>query len=243
MTMDKMNENKTALVTGANKGIGFAIAHGLGAVGFTVAVGAREDTRREDAVERLRAAGVDAFGVALDVTSDDSVAAAAATIKQKAGRLDVLVNNAGISGRTDGGAQDPTMLDLDVVRTVLETNVFGVVRVTNAMLALLRHADSPRIVNMSSNMGSLTLQTGPIMSAYAASKTMLNSITAQYARRLADTGVMVNAACPGYVATDFTGFNGARTPEQGAAIAIRLATLPDDGPRGGFFDDAGVVPW
>lgn len=99
----------------------------------------------------------------------------------------MLVNNAGISGRADGGAQDPTTLDLDVVRTVLDTNVFGVVRVTNAMLPLLRRADAPRIVNVSSNMGSLTLQTGPIMAAYAPSKSMLNSVTAQYARRLADS--------------------------------------------------------
>jgi NAD(P)-dependent dehydrogenase (short-subunit alcohol dehydrogenase family) len=241
--MAGVNNTKTALVTGANKGIGFAIAQGLGAIGFRVAVGARDDVRREEAVERLRAEGVDAFGVALDVTSDDSVTAAAEAIERTAGRLDVLVNNAGIGGRTDGGAQDPTTLDLDVVRTVFETNVLGVVRVTNALLPLLRRASSPRIVNMSSNMGSLTLQTGPVMAAYAPSKSMLNSVTAQYARGLADTNVLVNAACPGYVATDFTGFNGSRTPEQGAAIAIRLATLPDDGPRGGFFDEAGVVPW
>jgi NAD(P)-dependent dehydrogenase (short-subunit alcohol dehydrogenase family) len=242
--MEHVNDTKIALVTGANKGIGFAIARGLGAVGFTVAVGARDETRREEAVERLRGAGVDAFGVALDVISDDSAAAAAATIDRTAGRLDVLVNNAGISGPFgDGGTQDPTTLDLDVVRTVLDTNVFGVVRVTNAMLPLLRRADSPRIVNMSSTMGSLTLRTGPVMAAYAPSKSMLNSITAQYARRLADTNVIVNAACPGYVATDFTGFNAPRTPDQGAAIAIRLATLPDDGPRGGFFNDDGVVPW
>ncbi|MCP3012793.1 SDR family oxidoreductase [Nocardiopsis dassonvillei] len=241
--MDSVNDTKTALVTGANKGIGFAIAQGLGELGFTVAVGARDDARREEAVERLRAAGADAFGVALDVTCDDSVAAAAKTIEREAGRLDVLVNNAGVSGRTDGGAQDPTTLDLDVLREVLDTNVFGVVRVTNAMLPLLGRASSPRIVNMSSNMGSLTLRTGPVLAAYAPSKTLLNSVTAQYARRFADTNVIVNAACPGYVATDFTGFNAPRTPEQGAAIAIRLATLPDDGPRGGFFDDEGAVPW
>ncbi len=234
---------KTALVTGANKGIGHAIAQGLGAIGFTVAVGARDTVRREEAVERLRAAGVDAFGVALDVTSDDSVASAAKTVEQTAGRLDVLVNNAGISGRTDGGVQNPSTLDLDVVRTVLDTNVFGVIRVTNAMLPLLRRAESARIVNMSSNMGSLTLQTGPQLAAYAPSKSMLNSITAQYARELAGTNVIVNAACPGYVATDFTGFAAPRTAEQGAAIAIRLATLPEDGPRGGFFDDEGAIPW
>ncbi|WP_433665041.1 SDR family oxidoreductase [Nocardia sp. CA-128927] len=238
-----MIDTKTALVTGANKGIGFAIAQGLGAIGYTVAVGARDDVRGKEAVERLRAAGVDAFGVALDVTSDDSVTAAAATIEQTAGRLDVLVNNTGIAGRTDGGAQDPTTLDLDIVRTVLDTNVFGVIRVTNAMLPLLRRANSPRIVNISSSMGSLALQPGPILAAYAPSKSMLNSIMTQYARQLADTNVIVNACCPGYVATDFTGFNSPRTPDQGAAIAVRLATLPDDGPRGGFFNDEGVVPW
>ncbi|WP_028663296.1 SDR family oxidoreductase [Saccharomonospora halophila] len=241
--MEGVNDTKTALVTGANKGIGFAIAQGLGELGFTVAVGARDDVRREEAVGKLRAGGVDAFGLALDVTSDESVAAAAATVERTTGRLDVLVNNAGIGGRTDGGAQDPTTLDLDVVRTVLDTNVFGVVRVTNAMLPLLRRAESPRIVNMSSDMGSLTLRTGPVLAAYAPSKSMLNSITAQYARSLADTNILVNAGCPGYVATDFTGFNGVRTPEQGAAIAVRLATLPDDGPHGGFFNDEGVVPW
>lgn len=237
--MGRVNDTKTALVTGANKGIGLAIAHGLGSIGFTVAVGARDETNREKAVEELRAAGIDAFGVALDVTSEDSVAAAANSIE----RLDVLVNNAGISGQIDGGVQDPTTLDLDVVRAVLDTNVFGVVRVTNAMLPLLRKAESPRIVNMSSNMGSLQLRTGPVLAAYAPSKTMLNSITVQYARTLDDTNVIVNAACPGYVATDFNGYAGTRTPEQGAAIAVKLATLPDDGPRGGFFDEAGAIPW
>ncbi|WP_235912170.1 SDR family NAD(P)-dependent oxidoreductase [Ruania zhangjianzhongii] len=230
-------------MTGANKGIGFAIAVGLGELGFTVAMGARDDARRAAAVSRLRASGVDAFGVALDVTSDDSVAQAVEAIEQQSGRLDVLVNNAGIGGSYLNGEQDPITLDLDVLRTVLDTNVFGVVRVTNAMLPLLRRSPSPRIVNASSNMGSLTLQTGPQLAAYAPSKTMLNSITAQYSRRLADTNVIVNAYCPGYVATDFTGHASDRTPEQGAAVAIMLATLPDEGPRGGFFDDSGVVPW
>lgn len=241
--MVRVSTSKTALVTGANKGIGFAVAQGLGASGFTVAVGARDRARGEEAVRRLESAGVEAFAVALDVTSDESVAVAAEAVERTAGRLDVLVNNAGISGRTDDGAQDPTTLDLDVLRTVLDTNVFGVVRVTNALLPLLRRAPSPRIVNMSSTMGSLALRTGPVMAAYAPSKTLLNSLTVQYARQLADTNVVVNAACPGYVATDFTGFAGPRSPEQGAAIAIHLATLPDDGPRGGFFDDDGTLPW
>lgn len=241
--MEDMNNEKIALVTGANKGIGFAIAQGLGRLGFTVLVGSRNDTRREEAVERLQAEGIGAWGVRLDATSDTSVAEAAATIEQSVGRLDVVVNNAGISGRTDGGAQDPTTLDLDVVRTVIDTNVLGVARVTNAMLPLLHRSGSPRIVNMSSSMGSLTLQQGPVLAAYAPSKSMLNSLTAQYARALADTEVLINLACPGYVATDFTGFAGSRTPEQGAAVVLRLATLPDDGPTGGFFNEEGEVPW
>ncbi|WP_033236877.1 SDR family oxidoreductase [Rhodococcus globerulus] len=238
-----MNTTKTALVTGSNKGIGYAVAHELGTQGFRIALGARDDARRTDAVARLRNDGIEAFGVALDVTSDASVAAAAATIEREAGRLDVLINNAGIGGRTDDGAQDPTTMDLDVLQHVLETNVFGAIRVTNAVLPLLRQSDSPRIVNVSSNMGSLALQTGPQMAAYAPSKTLLNSITAQYARALSNTNVVINACCPGYVATDFTGHNSGRSPEQGAAIAVALATLPDNGPRGGFFDDAGPIPW
>jgi NAD(P)-dependent dehydrogenase (short-subunit alcohol dehydrogenase family) len=243
-----MSERTIALVTGANKGIGYEIAAGLGALGWSVGVGARYDERRDTAVEKLRAAGVDAFGVPLDVTDDASVAAAAGLIEERAGRLDVLVNNAGVTG---GIPQEPTRVDLAAVRTAVETNVIGVIRVTNAMLPLLRRAAAPRIVNMSSSVGSLTRQTssadqgavGPLSVAYAPSKTMLNAVTIQYAKELRGTNILINAACPGYTATDLNGFRGVRTPEQGAAIAVRLATLADDGPTGGFFEDAGMVPW
>ncbi|WP_199443774.1 SDR family oxidoreductase [Umezawaea beigongshangensis] len=243
-----MSGRRIALVTGANKGIGYEIAAGLGALGFSVGVGARDDRRRETAVEKLRAAGVDAFGVPLDVTDDASTTAAARLVEERAGRLDVLVNNAGVTG---GGPQEPTAVDPAIIRTVVETNVIGVVRVTNAMLPLLRRSASPRIVNMSSSTGSLTRQsgaanaltTGPVAVAYAPSKTFLNAVTVQYARELRDTNVLINAGCPGFVATDLNGFRGVRTPEQGAAIALTLATLPDDGPTGGFFEDAGPVPW
>jgi NAD(P)-dependent dehydrogenase (short-subunit alcohol dehydrogenase family) len=241
-----MNGQTIALVTGANKGIGYEIAAGLGALGWSVGVGARDAERREPAVQKLRAAGADAFGVPLDVTDDASVIAAAGLFEERAGRLDVLVNNAGVTG---GSPQLPTTVDLAAVRRALETNVLGVIRVTNAMLPLLRRSASPRIVNMSSSVGSLTLQTapgaetGPISAAYAPSKTFLNAVTVQYARELGETNILINAGCPGFCATDLNGFRGVRTPEQGAAIAIHLATLPDDGPTGGFFDDAGVVPW
>lgn len=241
-----MSAQTIALVTGANKGIGYEIAAGLGALGWSVGVGARDDERREAAVQKLRAGGADVFGVPLDVTGDESVAAAARLIEDRAGRLDVLVNNAGVTG---GPPQEPTRVAPETVRTAVETNVIGVIRVTNAMLPLLRRSASPRIVNMSSSVGSLTLQTtpgaevGPISAAYSASKTFLNAVTIQYAKELAGTNILINAGCPGYTATDLNGFRGTRTPGQGAAIAIHLATLPDDGPSGGFFDDAGVVPW
>jgi len=236
----------TALVTGANKGIGFAIAKGLGALGWKVGIGARDDDRRDAAVAKLREAGVDAFGVPLDVTDDASVAAAVEVIKAEGGGLDVLVNNAGITG---GMPQEPTTVQPETMRTVVETNVIGVIRVTNAMLPLLRESGSPRIVNMSSSVGSLTLQTtpdafvGPVSAAYSPSKSFLNAVTIQYAKELADTNILINAACPGYVATDLNGFRGTRTPEQGATEAIRLATLPDDGPTGRFFDEDGPVAW
>ncbi|MEU5760173.1 SDR family NAD(P)-dependent oxidoreductase [Nocardia sp. NPDC047648] len=240
------SEQTIALVTGANKGIGYEIAAGLGALGWSVGVGARDEQRREAAVAKLRAGGADAFGVPLDVTDDASVAAAADVIADRIGRLDVLVNNAAITG---GMPQTPSAVSPSTVRDAVETNVIGVIRVTNAVLPLLRRSASPRIVNMSSTVGSLTRQTtpgadtGPISAAYSASKTFLNAVTVQYVKELRDTNILINAACPGFTATDLNGFRGVRTPAQGAAIAVRLATLPDDGPTGGFFDDAGVVPW
>ncbi|MFB9904398.1 SDR family NAD(P)-dependent oxidoreductase [Allokutzneria oryzae] len=241
-----MSEQTIALVTGANQGIGYAIAAGLGALGWSVGVGDRNPERRRDAVAQLRADGVDAFLVPLDVTDDNSVAAAARQIDDRAGRLDVLVNNAGATG---AWPQNPSTLDLAGARAAVETNVFGLIRVTNAMLPLLRRSAHPRIVNQSSHVGSLTLQTTPgvelgeISGAYAPTKTYLNAVTIQYVKELADSNILINNACPGYVTTALTGFQGFRTPEQGAAIAIKLATLPDDGPTGQLFDDDGIVPW
>ncbi|MBB5804328.1 NAD(P)-dependent dehydrogenase (short-subunit alcohol dehydrogenase family) [Saccharothrix ecbatanensis] len=182
------------------------------------------------------------------MTDDASATAAAQLIEEQAGRLDVLVNNAAIAG---GMPQEPTRVDPATIRTVVETNVIGVIRVTNTMMPLLRRSASPRIVNMSSSVGSLTRQAGPaaeqtagpVAVAYAPSKTFLNAVTLQYARELSGTNILINAGCPGYVATDLNGFRGVRTPEQGAAIAVKLATLPDDGPTGQFFNDTGVVPW
>ncbi|MDI6105204.1 SDR family NAD(P)-dependent oxidoreductase [Actinoplanes sp. NEAU-A12] len=244
-----MSDKKTALVTGANKGLGYEIAAGLGTRSYRVAVGARDKARGEAAVKALHAAGVDAFAVSLDVTSDRSVTEAAELIGRRSGRLDALVNNAGISGETGPGwVQDPTTLDIAVVREVVETNVYGVIRVTNAMLPWLRRSASPRIVNVSSSVGSVTwqadpaIEVGPVMAAYSPTKSYLNAVTVHYARQFTGTGILINAVCPGLVATDFTGFQG-RPPQQAAAAAVRLATLPDGGPTGSFFNDDGRIPW
>lgn len=240
-----MTENKRiTLVTGANKGIGYEIAAGLARLGFRVGVGARDAGRREDAVAKLQAEGHDVFGVALDVTDAASVAAATTQLEAEGG-LDVLVNNAAITG---GMPQEPTQVTAPQLLEVVDTNVIGVVRVTNAMLPMLRRAPSPRIVNVSSTVGSLTLQTaqadavGPISAAYSPTKSYLNAVTIQYAKELAGTNILINAGCPGYVATDLNNFSGFRTPEQGAAIFLELATLPDGGPSGTFRDDEGIQP-
>jgi NAD(P)-dependent dehydrogenase (short-subunit alcohol dehydrogenase family) len=244
--MTGSTDTTVALVTGANKGIGYAVAAGLGALGWRVAVGARDDGRREDAVSRLTGEGVDAFGVALDVTDDDSVSGAVREREERAGRLDVLVDDAGVAGSWPDA---PTTVGPAELRRVVETNVVGVLRVTNAVVPLLRRSAHPRIVNQSSHVGSLTLQTtpgvdlGPVSGGYAPAKTFLNALTVQFAKELAGTGVLVNGACPGYVATELNGFAGTLTVEQGAAVAIRLASLPDGGPSGQLFDEAGVVPW
>jgi NAD(P)-dependent dehydrogenase (short-subunit alcohol dehydrogenase family) len=245
MTTENTTRKPVALVTGANKGIGYEIAAGLARLGFRVGVGARDSQRREDAVAKLSAEGHDVFGVPLDVTDDASVTAAAAQLADEGG-LDVLVNNAAITG---GTPQEPSRVTAEQVLAVVDTNVVGVIRVTNAVLPLLREARSPRIVNVSSTVGSLGLQTaqqeavGPISAVYSPTKSYLNAITVQYAKELAGTGILVNAGCPGYVATDLNGHQGHRTPEQGASVFLELATLPDDGPTGTFRDENGVVPW
>lgn len=245
-TLNGMNAQRIALVTGANKGIGFALAGGLGALRWTVGVGARDAIRGEEAADRLRQGGADAFMVPLDVTDDESVTAAAQQVSDRFGRLDTLVNNAGVAGPWPDA---PSALQVKDVQRVLDTNVVGVIRVTNAFLPLLRRSEHPRVVNQSSHVASLTLQSAPDADfggpsgAYAPSKSFVTALTIQYARELADTNVLVNASCPGYVATDLNAFNGTQSPEDGAEVAIRLATLPDDGPRGLVFDADGPVPW
>ncbi|RKS09198.1 NADP-dependent 3-hydroxy acid dehydrogenase YdfG [Nocardiopsis sp. Huas11] len=242
------------LVTGANKGIGREIAGGLAALGHTVVLGSRSAELGEKAAAELRATGADAEALVLDVTDPASVAAAAAGIQARHGRLDTLVNNAGVAvpPGSDLSSQRPGTVDLAVVRRIFDTNVFGVVTVTDALLPLLRRSPAPRIVNVSSAAGSLSLMADqeawaheqpPICVGYIPSKSALTALTLQYARQLRPDGILVNAVCPGFVATDLNGHTGHRTPVQGAAAAVRMATVPAEGPTGTFSDDQGPVPW
>ena len=241
-----MSQGRVAVVTGANKGIGLEIARQLARQGITVFIGARDEARGREAAEKLRADGLDARALRLDVTDDESVAGAAAALAQDPGRLDILVNNAGIA--IDDGP--PSRVSMDALRRTYETNVFGLVRVTQALLPLLRRSDAGRIVNLSSGLGSLTLNSDPSWPfasvkylAYNSSKSAVNAITVQLAWELRDTPVKVNAADPGYVATDMNQNQGVRTVEQGAATPVRLATLPAGGPTGAYFNDEGPLPW
>ncbi|MET8426729.1 SDR family NAD(P)-dependent oxidoreductase [Nocardia sp. NPDC004860] len=231
----------TTLITGANKGLGFETARQLVAAGHTVYVGSR-DTERG----RLAAAEIGARSVQLDVTDDASVAAAAKIIEADGG-LDVLVNNAGIDIEGNG-AVDLAEVTADMMRTVFDTNVFGVVRVVHAFLPLLRQAPAPVIVNVSSSLASMTGGTTPGTHTYAypglsypASKTALNRITVQYAKAFPD--IRINAVEPGYTATDLNAHAGRQTVEEGAEIIVRMAQVPQNGPTGGYFDASGTLPW
>jgi NAD(P)-dependent dehydrogenase (short-subunit alcohol dehydrogenase family) len=250
-----MHDRPVALVTGANKGIGHEIAKQLAARGHTVLVGAR-DLARGEAAARLLAG--DARAIALDVTNAGSIAAAAARIGRELGRLDVLVNNAAIAiGRAAGvatragiSAGAPSTASLADIRLVFETNVFGVIAVTQAMLPLLRKAPAARIVNLSSSLGSLTVIGDPTFPlpgiggvAYGPSKTALNAVTIAFAQELADTAIKVNLACPGFTATDLNNHSGTRTVAEAAREPVRLALLGPDGPTGTFSNEAGPIRW
>ena len=225
---------RTALVTGANRGIGLAVARGLGERGFRVLLGARDPERGEQAEAALRSAGHDARAVVLDVADAATVGPALAAAE---GRLDVLVNNAGIY---PGGR--PSELDLDVAERAWQVNALGAWRVAQAAIGLMRAGAWGRIVNVSSEAGSLASMDAS-MPAYNVSKAALNAITRVLAADLRGTGILVNAVCPGWVRTDMGGPGAPRSPEQGAASVLWAVDLPDDGPTGGFFRDGRALPW
>jgi NAD(P)-dependent dehydrogenase (short-subunit alcohol dehydrogenase family) len=234
----------TALITGANKGLGFEAARQLTAEGWTVFLGTRDPDRGRTAAEKLAAEGGDARFVPLDVTDDSSVAAAAEAVAGQTDHLDVLVNNAGIIG-SHAGALETGPADF---LACFGVNLLGPVRVTRAFLPLLRGAEVPRIVMVSSGMGSLAVTTDPerlesglVSLVYPSSKAALNMVTTQYAKAL--PGWKVNAVDPGYTATDLNGHSGHKSVAEGARAIVAMARVDADGPTGGFFDDQGPVPW
>ena len=252
-----MPDKQVALVTGANQGIGLQIAKDLASHGFAVLVGSRSLERGEAAAKSIQG---DAHALQLDVTDQSSIAAAAERIRHEFGRLDVLINNAAISntGLRPGMTIEeyskstrPSNVSLDEVRTVWETNVFGVLAVYQAMLPLLREAPHARIVNVSSGVGSLTANSDPNFPyrsifgpVYPASKTALNAMTVAMAIELESTGIKVNAVSPGYTRTALNNYSGTETVEEGAAEAVRVALLGPDSPSGTFTHaKLGTIPW
>ena len=248
-----MSDERIALVTGASQGIGLQIAKDLAAHGLTVLVGARDLAKGKAAATEI---GERAHAVQLDVTDQASITAAATRIRSEFGRLDVLMNNAGISrakpNQEFGEAVKTNLLTdapLDAVRTVFETNVFGVIAVTQAMLPLLREALAGRIVITASSGASLALNSDPanphrkMFGNYSVSKTAAHAVMLAFALALEDTNIKVNAACPGFTKTALNNFNGTRSLEEGAREPVRLALIGNDGPTGTFSDENGTVPW
>jgi len=242
-----MTDTKTAVVTGANKGIGFEIARRLAAEGYRVFLGARDRGRGEEAAAKLRAQGLDAHWLELDVTDDRSAVSAAETLAKETGTLDVLVNNAGIA---EGFGISPLEEPIEITKKVYEVNVFGPIRVTQAFMPLIKASKAGRIVMMSSELGSIQSLLDPENEFYAinalgynSSKSALNAATVSIAKAAEPFGIKVNAADPGYTATEMNGNSGYRTVEQAAEVAVKLATLGEDGPTAGYFNHNGVLPW
>ena len=235
---------RVALVTGGNKGIGLEIARQLAQAGVRVIIGARDDGRARKAVDDLAGQGLAAQAVRLDLDDEQSIMEAATTIGAGHGRLDILVNNAGIFDAADG---PPSTASLAAVRRSMETNFLGTLAVTQAMLPLLRAAPAGRIVNLSSSLGSLTLNGDPSSTYYSqrfigynASKAALNMLTVQLHEELRDTPIVVNSVSPGFVKTDLTGY-GSMTPEEGARLPVRFALGGEEAGR--FVEAAGETPW
>jgi NAD(P)-dependent dehydrogenase (short-subunit alcohol dehydrogenase family) len=242
------NTGKTALITGANKGIGLETARQLGREhGFVVLLGARDAEKGEAAAQALRDEGADAHFISLDVTDTSSIDAAARRVREEFGRLDVLVNNAGVLEEWNTA---PSQTPPEVLRRTYEVNVYGPVWVTQALLPLLRESPAGRIVNLSSILGSLSDaqdSNSPFydykLLAYNSSKTALNGVTVAFAHELRDTNVKVNSVHPGYVDTDMSNHQGPMSVQDGAKSSVKLATVGPDGPTGGFFHLGESIAW
>jgi NAD(P)-dependent dehydrogenase (short-subunit alcohol dehydrogenase family) len=246
MTIQKTAQ-KTALVTGANKGIGFESARRLATEGYKVWLGSRDAGRGEDAARKLRDAGLDVVLLELDVTDNGSVNRAIAALSSQTDHLDALVNNAGVAGSFQSS---PLEEAVNGIKDVYEVNVFGPIRLTQAAMPLLKASAAPRVVMQSSELGSIHAALDPEnpfypnnFLGYNSSKTALNAVTVSLAKAAEPFGIKVNASDPGYTATDLNGHSGYRTVEEAAEIAVKLAMLGADGPTAGYFNDQGALAW
>lgn len=243
--------SKIAFITGANRGLGLETARQLAAQNYTVILGARDLEKGEAAAQSLREGGADAHAVQIEVADEESVRRAAREVEEKFGHIDVLINNAGINvEHSSSGLISPSALSLQAFKQTYDTNVFGAFSVLHAFLPLLQKSDAPRVVNVSSSLGSLADGSDPgspfygvNTAAYNSSKSALNGLTVALAKELRDTPIKINSACPGWVRTEAGGPNAPRSLEEGPRIFVTLATLPADGPTGGFFDENGPVAW
>jgi NAD(P)-dependent dehydrogenase (short-subunit alcohol dehydrogenase family) len=242
-----MKPSQIVLITGANKGIGLETGRQLALTGMTVLLGSRDIGRGKAAVEKLRHLGVSVEAIELDVTDPKTIQAAARDISTRFGRLDILVNNAAIV--LDDQSKMPSDQSLDVWRKTFETNLFGMIAVTQAFLPLLLKSAAGRIVNLSSGLASATIHADPKgglpknIAAYSVSKTAVNAWTIHLAAELKDRGIKVNAGDPGWVKTDLGGPNAPLEVEAGARTSVHLATLDAEGPTGGFYKTSNSIPW
>jgi NAD(P)-dependent dehydrogenase (short-subunit alcohol dehydrogenase family) len=232
-------QNLVCLITGGGSGIGLDAARQLGILGHTVIIGVRTAEKAKRALSELADAKVKATSVELDVTDEESIQKAVAQISQKHGRVDVLVNNAGVFL---DGPRTALALPMDIVHETLETNTLGPLKMIQAIAPLMVAQKTGRIVNVSSGMGQLSEMEGGSL-AYRLSKTSLNALTRIFHNELHKSGVLVNSMCPGWVKTAMGGQEAERTPEQGADTVTYLATLPPDGPSGRFFRDRTEIAW
>ena len=243
-----MSTKKIALITGANKGIGLETARQLGQQGITILAGARNETKARQTAEELSKAGLDAHGIVIDVNDADSIQKAADRIERDYGRLDILVNNAGVM--LDDPKKKPSEQSLEVWRKTFETNLFGLIATTQAMLPLLRKSAAGRIVNLSSILGSIHFHATPgspiydmKMPAYDVSKSAVNAYTVHLAYELKDTAIKVNAAHPGWVKTEMGGEGATMEITDGAKTSVALATIGADGPNGAYIHMGETLPW
>jgi NAD(P)-dependent dehydrogenase (short-subunit alcohol dehydrogenase family) len=244
------SNNQVALVTGANKGLGFEMSRQLAQQGLTVIVAARKLEAAEEAATKLNKEGLKAEAIALDINDSAQIQSAVAEINDRFGKLDVLINNAGVMLDGEWAISNASSVAIDTIRQTFDTNFFALVEVTQALLPLILSSPSGRIVNMASIEGSLTLHADPSSFiydskpfAYDASKAAVNSFTVHLAHELRNTPVKVNSAHPGWVKTELGGDGAMMDITEGAKTGVQLATLPDDGASGGFFHLGQPVPW